>query len=149
MSMSSFTKVITAIRVGIVIFAAGISILTVFYLASIPPPPPESDGFAYGMAAAIGGGIILLSLGLAIIVVITPTLFGRADPIGFNRPQRVALKAAGGLVGLGLVIALVSGLDGVFLLLVFLVLAFAVVCAMLLWRFGEVLRERRARRGVV
>lgn len=146
--MSSLTKVTTAIRVGVVVFAGGITILTVLYLASMPPPPPESDGFAHGMAAAIGGGIILLSLGLATFVIITPTLLGREDPIGFNRPQRIALKAAGGLIGLGLVIALVTGLNGAFLLLVFLVLAFGVVCAMLIWRFGEVVRERRARRGV-
>lgn len=148
MSMSSLTKVTTAIRVAVVIFAAGISILTVLYLASMPPPPPESDGFAHGMAAAIGGGIILLSLGLATISIITPTLLGREDPLGFNRRQRIALKAAGGLIGLGLVIALVTGLNGVVLLLGLLILAFVIVCAMLIWRFGEVVAERRTVNGV-
>lgn len=146
--MSSITKVTTAIRVGVVVFAAGITILTVVYLASMPPPPPESDGFAHGMAAAFGGGIILISLGLGTIIIITPTLLGRDDPMAFNRPQRIALKAAGGLIGLGVTIALVTGLNGVFLLLVFLVLAFAVVCAMLIWRFVEIVGERRTRTGV-
>lgn len=47
--MSSLAKVTTAIRIGAVVFAAGITILTVEYLASMPPPPPDSDGFGYGM----------------------------------------------------------------------------------------------------
>lgn len=146
--MPSLTNVITAIRIWVVILAAGVTISTVLYLASMPPPPPESDGFAHGMTAAIGGGIILLSLGLATGTIITPTLLGRDDPLGFNRWQRSALQAAGGLIGLGVIIALVTGLDGVVLLLVLLVLAFAVVCAMLIWRLGDVVAERRMRTGV-
>ena len=143
MSMSSLTKAIIAIRVGVVLIAAGATILTVRYLASMPPPPPESDGFAHGMAAALGGGIMLLSLGLATFTIVTPTLLGRDDSFGFNRRQRVVLKAAGGLVGLGVVIAVVTGLDGVVLLLGLLMLAFAAVCAVIGWRFVEVLGERR------
>lgn len=57
--MSSLTKVTITIRIGIVILAAGLTSLTVLDLASMPPPPPESDGFAHGMAGIIDGGIIL------------------------------------------------------------------------------------------
>lgn len=114
----------------------------------MPSPPPESDGFAHGMAAVIGGAIILLSLGPATLLIVTPTVLGREDPLGFNRRQRIALKAAGGLVGLGVIIALVAGLNGVVLLLALLLLAFGVVCATLIWRFGEVVVDRRAMRGV-
>ncbi len=145
MSRSSFAKLTTAIRIGVVILAAGITIATVLYMASMPPPPPESDGFAHGMAAIIGGGIILISLGLAILTIITPTLLGRGDPMGFTHRQRLGLKAAGGLVGLGVIIAIVTGLNGVVVLLALLGLAFSVVCAILIWRFGESLVERRVK----
>ncbi|MDZ7701472.1 MAG: hypothetical protein U5J98_05050 [Halobacteriales archaeon] len=145
--MTPLTKVVTATRVGLVVLAAAISALTVRQLTSMPPPPSGSDGFAHGMAAAFGGGLILVSLGVATIGIITPSLLGRHDPLRFTRPQRLALKAAGGVVGLGVVLALVAGLEGVFLLLVLVVLAYAVVLAMLLWRAGELVAERRKSRA--
>lgn len=145
MSFNTITTILTAVRVGLVIFGAGVTALTVLYLASMPPPPPGSDGFAHGMAGFFGGGIILLSLGLATISIILPTMLGRDDPLGFNAWQRLAIKGAGGMIGLGVVVALVAGLNGVFLLLALLVLAFGVVCAMLVWRFFEVVVKRRTK----
>lgn len=145
MSSDTIATILTAVRVGLVIFGAGVTTLTVLYLASMPPPPPGSDGFAHGMAGLFGGGIILLSLGLATISIILPTMLGRDDPLGFNGWQRLAIKVAGGMIGLGVVVALVDGLNGVFLLLALLVLAFGVVCATLVWRFVEVVIERRTK----
>ena len=47
------------------------------------------------MAAIFGGGIILLSLGLATVTVVLPTLLGREDPLGFDHRQRLAPQQAG------------------------------------------------------
>lgn len=143
--MSSLAKVTTAIRIGIVIIAAGLTSVTVLHLASMPPPPPESDGFAHGMAAMIGGGLILGSLTLASLTIITPTLLGRSDPLGFSGRQRLALKVAGGMIGLGILIALLMGLTGVLYLLALLGLAFGIVFTVLLWRLGEVVAQRRTK----
>lgn len=143
--MSAVTRILIAVRIGVVIVGAGVTALTTVYLASMPPPPPNSDGFAHGMAGIFGGGIILLSLGLATITIILPTLLGQDDPLGFNRWQRRALKGAGGLIGLGLLLALVRGLSGVFQLLVLVMVAFGVVCAMLVWRGLEVVLDRWTR----
>ena len=143
--MPAVTRILTVVRIGLVIVGAGVTALTVGYLASMPPPPPNSDGFAHGMAAIFGGGIILLSLGLATITIILPTLLGRDDPLGFSRWQRLALKGAGGLIGLGLLLALVGGLSGVFHLLALVVVAFGVVCAMLVWRGLEIVLDRWTR----
>lgn len=146
--MSSITKstLLNGFRIGVVLVGGGVAVLTVLRLASMPPPPPDSDGFAYGMAAIFGGGLILLSLSLATMTVILPTLLGRDDPLGFNRWQRLVLKGAGGLIGLGLGLALVMGLNGVVLLLALLMVAFGLVCAMLGWRGFEVVRDRRTNR---
>lgn len=121
-----------------VIIGGVVTVLTVLKLVSIPPPPPDSDGFGHGMAAILGGGIIFLSLSLATMSIILPTLLGRDDPLGFNRWQRLALKGAGGLIGLGLVIVLVMDLNGVVLLLALLMVAFSVVCVILAWRGFEI-----------
>lgn len=137
--MSTIWKasLLTSVRIGLVIVSAGVSVLTVLYLSTMPPPPPGSDGFAHGMAALFGGAIILGSLGLATVTIILPTLLGRDDPLGFSRLQRLALKGAGGLIGLGIVVAVVGGLNEVFLLLGTVVLAFGVVCTILAWRFVD------------
>jgi hypothetical protein len=133
-----------AVRVVFVGLGVGIAALTVLELVSRPPPPPESDGFAHGMAAIIGGIIVVLTLGLAAVGISLPTLLGRDDPLGFGRWQRLALKGAGVLVGGGFVVALasgfVSGLQyGIVLWLGLVALASLVVAATLVWRFAEVL----------
>lgn len=143
--MPSITKttIVSTFRIGLVVVGGGIAALTVLHLASMPPPPPESDGFAHGMAAIFGGGVILLSLGLASVAVVLPSLLGREDPLGFGRWQRLALRGAGGVIVLGVLVAFVMGLDGVVHLLALTVLAFGIVCATLVWRGVEVVKERR------
>jgi hypothetical protein len=130
----------------VVLLGAGITVAaaTVLELAAMPPPPPESDGFAHGMAAIIGGTIILLSLGLAAIGVVLPTLLGRDDPLGFGGRQRFALKGAGRLIGGGILVGLAYGFVtelqyGIILWFGFVAIAVCVVCATLAWRLAEAL----------
>jgi hypothetical protein len=144
------SALLAAVRVALAVGGVGVAAATVLYLASMPPPPPESDGFAHGMAAIIGGIILVLSLGVAAVSVILPTVLGRDDPLGFNRWQRLALKAAGVLVGGGFAVALAVGSvtnlsEGAFLWLAFVALAAAVACATLVWRLGEVLARLLSR----
>lgn len=135
---------LAAVRVAFVVGGVGIAVATVLELAAMPPPPPDSDGFAHGMAAIIGSVIIVLSLGLAAVCVILPTLLGRDDPLGFNRWQRLALKGAGGLIGGGIVVGLAYGFItelqyGIILWFVLVTLAVCVVGATLVWRLAEAL----------
>lgn len=135
---------LAAVRVAFVVGGVGIAVATVLELAAMPPPPPDSDGFAHGMAAIIGSVIIVLSLGLAAVSVILPTLLGRDDPLGFNRWQRLALKGAGGLIGGGIVVGLAYGFItelqyGIILWFVLVALAVCVVGATLVWRLAEAL----------
>lgn len=132
---------LTALRV--VLVAAGVSVAaaTVLELASMPPP--RGDGFAHGMAAIVGGVIIFLSLGVASVAVILPTLLGRDDPLGFDRWQRRALKGAGVLIAGGFVVGLAYGVVtnlplGFFHWLLFVAMAAVVVGATLVWRLAEV-----------
>lgn len=149
--MTSLTKanLVAAMQIGIVVIGGGIAAVTVGRLLAMPPPPPESDGFAHGMAGIVGGVIILVSLGLATIGVILPTLLGRDDALGFTRWQRLGVKSAGGMIGIGLIIAVVGGLQGVVLLLALLVLAYVTVCLMLIWRGIDVVTDRRRDPGDV
>lgn len=101
MPSSKKSALFLAVRVVFVSVGIGVAAMTIFKLASMPPPPPESDGFAHGMAAIFGGMIIILTLGLAAIGVSLPTLLGRDDRLGFNRWQRLSLKGAGALIGGG------------------------------------------------
>ncbi|WP_435180778.1 hypothetical protein [Halorussus sp. AFM4] len=142
MSSSPKSTLLTVVRVLLVGLGVGIAALTVTELATMPPPPPDSDGFAHGMAALFGGVIIVLSLGLAAVGVSLPAVLGRDDRLGFNRWQRLALKAASALVGGGIVVGLALGLVvglqyGVILWLGLVALAVCVVCAALAWRFAE------------
>lgn len=140
---SNRSTILSGVRVGLVVLGGVVTALTVHYLTSMPSPPPGSDGFAQGMAAMFAGGIILLSLGIATIAIVLPSLLGCDDHLGFNRWQRLSLKAAGALIGLGVVSALLRGLDGIVELLGLVVLAFAIVCVMLLWRLAELVVERQ------
>jgi len=152
---STLLTVARALRAVLVVAGIGIAAATAYHLATLPPPPPESDGFAYGMAGLFGGGLILLSLGVAALSLVLPTLLGREDPIGFNRGQRLALKGAGLLLVGGFVLALVVGfvsgfVSGLVLWFGLVVLAAVVVGATLAWRLAEalvdaLLRERGER----
>ncbi|PSQ08923.1 hypothetical protein BRC93_14210 [Halobacteriales archaeon QS_5_70_15] len=130
-------------QIGLVVIGGGTAAATVFRLIAMPPPPPGSDGFAYGMAGFFGGVIITASLGLAATSIILPTLLGRDSALGFDRGQRLAVKVAGGMIGLGVLIAVVWGLQGVVPLLGLFLLAYVTICVILVWRGIEVVRDRR------
>lgn len=137
------TRFLTAVRLGVVVAGLLVAGWTVLRLLSMPPPPPDSDGFAHGMAGLIGGLLVLVSLGVAAVAVILPSLLDRTDPLGFDRRQRQLLRAAGVLLVGGLLVALawglVSGLlAGVMLWFVLVVVAALVVVLTLLWRVTEV-----------
>lgn len=137
------TRFLTALRLGLVVAGLMVAVWTVLRLLSMPPPPPDSDGFAHGMAGLIGGFLVLVSLGVAAVAVILPSLLDRADPLGFGRRQRQILRGAGVLLIGGLLVALawglVSGLlAGVMLWFGLVVLAALVAAVTLLWRLSEV-----------
>ncbi|MFB6156129.1 MAG: hypothetical protein ABEJ22_09555 [Haloferacaceae archaeon] len=144
MPSSRVTAVITAVRALFVVAGVAVAAATVYKLATMPPPPPNSDGFAHGMAALFGSVLIVLSLGVAAVSVVLPTVLGFDDPVGFNRWQRLALKGAGVLVGGGFLLsaalAFTAGLQwGIILFLLFVALTAVVVGATLVWRVGAAL----------
>jgi hypothetical protein len=144
MPSSKLPVLLTAVRVLFVGLGVAVAAATILELAAMPPPPPKSDGFAHGMAAIIGGIVIVLTLGLAAVGVSLPALLGRDDRLGFNRWQRLALKGAGVLIGGGVVVGgvaygLVAELSGIVLGLGLVALAVCVVGATLVWRLVEVL----------
>lgn len=146
MSSSRLAGLLTGLRLGV--FAIGITVtaLTVFRLATVPPPPPGSDEFATGMTI-YGSAIMILSLGGAAISIILPTMVGWDDPLGFTRRQRTVLRGAGGLIGGGFSIAAVYGFvsilpSGLFVWLIFVVFAAGLVCLTLCWRTVTLLGER-------
>ena len=144
MPSSTKSALLTAVRVVLVAVGLTIAALTVHALVAMAPPPPDSDGFAHGMAGLFGGVIIVLALGSAALGVSLPALLGRDDRLGFNRYQRLALRGAGMLIGggiaVGLALGLLAGLQyGIVLWFVLVVLATCVVCATLAWRLVEVL----------
>ena len=140
MPSNRLSTLVTAVRVVLVFLGVGVAAATVYELASMPPPP-DGDGFAHGMAALVGGLIIIASLGVAAVSVALPAVLGRDDPLGFNRYQRLALKGVGVLLGGGFVVGLVLGflghlLDGLVLWFVSVMLAAVVVGATLVWRLA-------------
>lgn len=144
------SPLLAAVRLVLVVAGVGVAVLTVQALASMPPPPPDSDGFAHGMAGLVGGLVLVVSLGLAALGVALPALVGRDDPLGFNRWQRLGLRAAGGLVvgglALGLALGFVVGLQwGLLLWLGLVVVATLAVGAVLAWRLGEAVVRLAAR----
>lgn len=143
-------SVLTVVRVGLVIVGIGLAGITTGWLLTMPPPPPDSDGFAHGMAALVGSVIIVTSLGIATISVVLPTVLGRTDPLGFTRWQRHLLRAAGLLLGGGFVLGIAYGYvkmlpSGLLLWLGFVLLAAGIVCVTLAWRLAEVLYRFFAR----
>lgn len=144
MPSSTWSALLAAVRAAFVALGVGAAAATVLGLASMPPPPPESDGFVRGMAVIAGGAITVLSLGLAALGVSLPALLGRDDPLGFGRWQRRALKGAGVLVAGGAVVGLAFGLAtelqyGVVLWFGLAAVAICVVCATLAWRLAGAL----------
>ena len=150
MPSSRLSTAVTAARAVLFVGGVGVAGATVFKLATMPPPPPGSDGFAHGMAAIFGGLILVASLGVAAVSVVLPAVLGREDPLGFGRYQRLALKAAGALVVGGFVVGPASGFlgrlsEGLVLLVLFVTLGAVVAGATLLWRLVEALVGRLTR----
>lgn len=131
-----------AVRVVLVggglLVAAG----TVYGLATMPPAPPNSEGFVQGMAYLFGSVIAALALGVATIGVVLPSVLGADDAVGFGRGQRLLLKGAAGLIGGGFIVALALGLltelqFGLLLWLALLPLAALVAAVAVVWRAIE------------
>lgn len=135
---------IAAVRVVLVggglLVAAG----TVYGLATMPSSPPAGDGFVQGLAYLFGAMIVAVALGAATLGIVLPSALGTADPIGFGRGQRLLLKGAGGIIGVGFLVALAVGLltelqFGLLLWLALLSLAALVAALAVLWRVAEAL----------
>lgn len=132
---------VRAVLVGGGLLIAG---ATVYQLATMPPAPPDSDGFVTGLAYLFGSIIFVLAVGASSLGVVLPTVVGAGDPLGFNRWQRLLLKAAAGLVGGGFLLGLAFGLAtelqyGLFLWLATIVLGVLVVSVTVGWRAVEAL----------
>lgn len=129
-------------RVVLVVAGLGVVAATVLTLVSMPPSPPESDGFVRGLAWIFGSVIVVLALGAAALGVALPSILGTDDSLGFGRGQRVLLKAAAVLGGggflLGLAVGFTSELQFGFLVwLSTIVLGVLVVCLAVVWRLAE------------
>lgn len=127
-----------ALIAGGLIVAAGI----VSELASMPEPPPDSDGFPQGMALLFGTVFAVVAVGAAGLGVALPALLGTDDPLGFSRHQRLGLKAAGVLIAggfvLGVAIAVASAFElGVVLWLLAILVAVLLILVVLAWRLVE------------
>ncbi len=152
MPSSRLSAALAAARAALFVAGVGVAAATVYKLATMPPPPPGGDGFAHGMAAIFGGLILVASLGVAAVSVVLPAALGFDDPLGFGRHQRLALKAAGTLVGGGVVLGPASAFlgrlsDGLVLTVLLVTLGAVVVGATLVWRLAEVLVDRLSRVG--
>lgn len=126
--------------VGGIVFAVG----SIYAVLTIPPPPPDSDGFATGMAYLVGGVILVVSLGVTGLGVTLPAMLGTDDPLGFNDYQRWILKIGGvffvGGFLVNVVVALALGLEtGLILWFGTILVGVLAVCLALAWRLGEVL----------
>ncbi|MFB6126009.1 MAG: hypothetical protein ABEJ79_01735 [Halolamina sp.] len=147
MPSSAVRTFVTAVRVVAAAAGVAVAVLTVGWLAGIPEPPPGSDGFAYGMAGAVGGFALLVALTAVAGSVLAPTVLGLDDPLGFGRYQRLALSAAAVVVLGGLVLAVgyavfVPASSAVVLWLALLAVADLLVAAVCCWRLVEVAVER-------
>lgn len=117
---------------------------TVYGLATMPPAPPNGDGFVEGLAYLFGSMIVALGLGAATVGLVLPTALGADDPIGFGRGQRLLLKGAGLVVGGGFLVALAVGIYtelqfGLLLWLALLPIAAVVAALAVIWRGLEAL----------
>lgn len=150
MPSERLSTLVAALRVVLAVAGAGVAGLTVVELATMPPSPPGSDGFVGGMAVIVGSAVIVLGLGLAALSLALPALLGRADPLGFGRHQRLALRAAGALVVVGAALGIAYGYLtmlplGVLVWLAFVALAAVIAGVALVWRLAEVAAGRLSR----
>lgn len=141
--MPSTVRSYALLAVRVVLVSGGLlgAALTVYTLATMPPAEPD-EGFVTGLAYFFGSIIFVLAAGAASLGVVLPTLVGADDPIGFNRWQRLLLKAAATLVGGGFLLGLAYGLAtelqyGFFLWLATIALGVVLVCVAVGWRVVE------------
>jgi hypothetical protein len=135
--------VLSGLRVVLVGGGGAVAAVVLFGLATMPSPPPGSDGFLSGLAYIFGSVVVVLALGAAALGVALPSLLGADDRLGFGRWQRRLLKGAGALFGGGLLVGFAVGSAtemqyGFFVWLLVLFLAVLVVVATVGWRLGEV-----------
>lgn len=152
MPSDRLSAALTAVRAALFVGGVGVASATVYELATMPPPPPGGDGFAHGMAAIVGGLTLVASLGVAAVSVVLPAALRLDDPLGFGRHQRLALKAAGALVGGGVVLGPATAFfgrlsDGLVLTVLLVTLGAVGGGATLVWRLAEVLVGRLSRAG--
>lgn len=131
-----------AVRALLVVVGVAVAAATVHSLATMPPAPPDSDGFVHGMAFFFGSIIVIFALGAAGLGVVLPSVLGTDDRLGFGGGQRALLKTAGGFFAggflLGLLFGLVTELQfGLFLWLFAIVLGVILICAAVAWRLLE------------
>ncbi|MFB6123012.1 MAG: hypothetical protein ABEJ78_06105 [Haloferacaceae archaeon] len=144
-------RIVRAVLVG---GGALVSAGAVYALATVPQPPPGSDGFATGMAYIVGSVVLVLALGATGLGVALPSMLGADDAAGFGPSQRLVLKGAGAcfLGGLlvGVVVAAVVGFQfGLLAWFLAILLGVGGVGVALAWRLVEVVvgRVRRAGEG--
>ena len=74
---------LNGVRLVLVVVGLAVAIGTIQALVSMPEPPPDSDGFAHGMAYFFGGLFVVLALGATGLGVALPAILGAEDPLGF------------------------------------------------------------------
>lgn len=141
--MPSTTRgyVLGAVRVVLGVAGLGVAAATILALVTLPPAPPNSEGFVRGLTYVFGVVIVVLALGAAGLGVALPSMLGTDDVLGFSAGQRLLLKGAAALVGGGFLLGLAVGFAtelqyGFLLWLVIVVLAVLVVCVAVLWRLA-------------
>lgn len=136
--------VLATIRVGLVAVGAGLGLLSLVTLVTIPPA--TGDGFVTGGAYLVWGMLTVVGFGVCGIGIALPVVVGMPDSLGFSTGQRTLLKGAvvavaGGLVGFVAGVATNSFLAMVLALLV-VVGGIAGVATGMLWRLGSALVAR-------
>lgn len=143
MPSNTTARTLAVVRSVLVVIGVVVAAQSVHSLATMPPPPPESDGFVRGLALFFGTVKIVFALGLAAVGVALPTLLGADDPLGFGRWQRHALKGAVLVIAAGFVLGLAYGSVtemqfGAFLWLFSIAVAVFTVAATMAWRLAAV-----------
>jgi len=122
MSLNPMATVFKSVRVVLIVAGLGVGALFAHELATLPAVGP-GGGVAIGLAILFGRTIIAVSLTVAVVSAVLPTLLGRDDSLGFNRRQCTTMEILSPW-------------------LVSVVSAACLVVPTLIWRLGEVVSER-------
>lgn len=152
MASSVKAHAISAVRLVLVVGGTVLVAATLRALLSIPPAPPDGDGFVTGMAYVVWGVVLVVSFAVAGLGVVLPAVLGADDSLGFGDAQRSLLKLAGGLlVGgflLGVILTLAVAVEvGVLLWIAATLLGVLGISVALAWRLAEAIRDRPVRAG--